>query len=232
MDTPASPEVTTAKVARRAITPVAGAIAGIVFAVLFAISVVILHETAGDASTDTGAWLTDDTASVKLALALLPFAGLGFIWFMAGARERLGRREDQFFSTVFIASGTLFLAMVFAAASGAAAIVAAAAGDPTAFAASETYHYARQAVDQFLSIFAVRMAAIVLLSQAVLWLRTRVMPRWMAFLAILGFLVLMFVYSQAFWLILVFPAWVLLVCLYILIAQPALEQGEAQIGLN
>jgi hypothetical protein len=230
MDTPASPEVTTAKVVRRAITPVAGAVAGIAFAVLFTISVVLLHTTAGAASTDTGAWLADDTASVKLALALLPFAGLGFIWYMAGSRERLGRREDQFFSTVFIASGTLFLAMVFAAAAGAAAIVAAAADDPTAFAASETYHYARQAVGQFLSIFAVRMAAIVLLSQAVLWLRTRVMPRWMAFLAILGFLFLMFVYSQAFWLGLVFPVWVLLVCVYTLIAQPAQEQQEAQIG--
>jgi hypothetical protein len=213
----AAPELATSKAARRAVTPVAGAVAGIIFAVLFTVSVTIFRQTAGDLSSDTGAWLSGDTGPFKVALGLLPFAGLAFIWFIAVARERLGSREDQFFSTVFITSGTLFLAMVFAGAAAMGGLVAAAANDPAEFAASTTYSYARQAVGQLLSIFAVRMAAIFLLSQAVLWLRTKVMPRWMALLAVLGFLVLMFVYSQAFWLVLVFPAWVGLVSVYILI---------------
>jgi hypothetical protein len=200
------------------VTPFAGAVAGVMFAALFAVSVIILRQTTGDLSSDTGAWLSEDTGTFKFALALLPFAGLAFIWFMAVARERLGSREDQFFSTVFIASGTLFLAMVFAGAAGIGGVVAAAAADPEEFAASTTYGYARQAVGQLFSIFAVRMAAIFLLSQAVLWLRTGVMPRWMALLAVLGFVVLMFVYTEAFWLILVFPAWVGLVSVYILVA--------------
>jgi hypothetical protein len=232
MATPASSELASTKVARRAATPVAGAIAGIIFAVLFTASMTLLRQTTGDVAHDTGAWLTEDTGLVKFALALVPFAGLAFLWFIAVARERLGRFEDQFFSTAFIGSGLLFLAMVFAAAAGAGAIVAAASNDPAGFAASTTYAYARQAVTQILAVYALRMAAIFQLSQASLWLRTRVMPRWMALITIVVAFILLFVFTQAWWVMLVFPAWVLLVSVYILIAQPAQEQREAPIGLK
>jgi hypothetical protein len=220
MATPASPAVTTSKVARRAATPVAGAVAGIIFAVLFGVSVTILSMTMGDLSNDTGAWLSGDTRPFKFGLALMPFAGLAFLWFIAVARERLGRFEDQFFSTVFIGSGLLFLAMVFAGAATAGAIAAAGANDPTGFAASTTYGYARQALAQILTAYALRMAAIFQLSQAALWMRTGVMPRWMALLTIVVALVLLFVFAQAWWVVLVFPAWVLLVSIYILIERP------------
>ena len=120
MDAPAPRDVTTVKVAHRATTPLAGAVAGIIFAVLFSASMTILRQTVGDIAHDSGAWLSGDTGLLKLALALVPFAGIAFLWFIAVARERLGRFEDQFFSTVFIGSGLLFLAMVFAAAATAA----------------------------------------------------------------------------------------------------------------
>ena len=220
MDASAPHDVTTVKVARRAATPVAGAVAGIAFAVLFSASMTILRRTVGDVAHDSGAWLSGDTGLLKLALALVPFAGIAFLWFIAVARERLGRFEDQFFSTVFIGSGLLFLAMVFAAAATTGAIVAAAANDPEGFAASTTYAYARQAVTQILAVYALRMAAVFLLSQATLWLRTGVMPRWIALLTYPVALVLLLVFTQSWWVILIFPAWVLLVSVYILIAQP------------
>ena len=220
MDAPAPRDVTTVKVAHRATTPLAGAVAGIVFAVLFSASMTILRRTVGDITHDTGAWLSGDSGLLKLALALVPFAGIAFLWFIAVARERLGRFEDQFFSTVFIGSGLLFLAMIFAAAATTGAIVAAAAHDPEAFAASTTYAYARQAITQILAVYALRMAAVFLLSQATLWLRTGVMPRWMALLTYPVALVLLFVFTHSWWVILIFPAWVLLVSVYILIARP------------
>jgi len=68
----------------------------------------ILRQTMGDVAHDTGAWLMGDAGLVKFALALVPFAGLAFLWFIAVARERLGGFEDQFFSTVSIGSGLLF----------------------------------------------------------------------------------------------------------------------------
>jgi hypothetical protein len=52
----------------------------------------------------------------------------------------------------------------------------------------------------------------------------------MALLTIAVALLLLFVFTQSWWVVLVFPAWVLMVSVYILIAQPAQEQREAQIG--
>jgi hypothetical protein len=116
MNAPASSALDVAKVQRRAATPIAGAIPGILFAVLFGVSVTIMNDTMADVAKDTGAWLQADSGQFKFALGLIPFAGLFFLWFIAVARERLGRFEDQFFSTVFLGSGLLFLAAVFAAA--------------------------------------------------------------------------------------------------------------------
>jgi hypothetical protein len=206
-----------AKVERRAATPIAGAVAGILFAVLFGVSVTIMATTMVDLSQDTGAWLETGAGAFKFALGLLPFAGLFFLWFIAVARERLGRFEDQFFATVFLGSGLLFLAMMFAAAASAGAIVAAYAKDPTGFAASSTYLYARQIVAQIFSVYALRMAAVFLISQATLWMRTGVMPKWMALLTYALALVLLFIFTQSQWVILVFPAWVFLVSVYILV---------------
>jgi len=227
------PAGASAKVARRARTPVSGAVAGIAFAVLYGTSLVITRQTMGDGASDNGEWLTGDTGPFKLALALIPFAGIAFLWFIAVARERLGKYEDQFFSTVFMGSGLLFLAMVFVAAAVAGAMVAAAEGDPEAFADSTTYDFARTAVTQILSIYALRMAALFLLSQATLWMRTRVMPRWLAAFTVVVALVLLFVFTQSWWVVLVFPAWVLLVSVYILISRPgdgAAADGGAEGG--
>ena len=180
MSAPSASDTGVVKTQRRATTPIAGAIAGILFAVLFGVSVTIMNNTMADVATDTGAWLHSDSGQFKLALGLIPFAGLFFLWFIAVARERLGRFEDQFFATVFLGSGLLFLAMVFAAAASAGALAAAYAKAPATFAASSTYLYGREVVAQIFAVYALKMAAVFLLSQATLWLRTKVMPKWMA----------------------------------------------------
>ena len=220
MGATAEPDSTTLTVERRAATPIAGAIAGILFAVLFGVSVTILDNTMADVA-GTGAWLGAGAGAFKFALGLMPFAGIFFLWFIAVTRQRLGRFEDQFFTTVFLGSGLLFLAMVFAAAAAAGAIGAAYARAPATFAAGDTYLYARQIIAQIFAVYALRMAAVFLLSQATLWLRTGVMPRWMALLTYLVALILLFAFTQASWVILVFPAWVFLVSVYILTARLA-----------
>ena len=221
MNVPASGDTSIVKVERRAATPIAGAIAGILFAVLFGVSITLMTTTMPSLSQDTGAWLETGAGRFKFALGLLPFAGLFFLWFIAVARERLGRFEDQFFSTIFLGSGLLFLAMMFAAAASAGALLAAYAHDPAGFAASGTYPYARQIMAQIFGVYALRMAAIFLISQATLWMRTGVMPRWMALLTYAVALVLLFIFTQSQWVILVFPAWVFMVSVYILVARLA-----------
>ena len=50
---------------------------------------------------------------MSLALGLVPFAGIAFLWFIGVIRDRIGQRGSRFFATVFLGSGLLFIAMVF-----------------------------------------------------------------------------------------------------------------------
>lgn len=201
----------------RAATPIAGAIAGILFALAFSAAIVLLASTMARPAVDTGQWLEGGAARVRLALGLMPFAGIFFLWFIAVTRQHLGRSEDQFFATVFLGSGLLFLAMVFWASASAGALLAAYARDPDRFAGTSTYLYARLSFAEVFNVFALRLAAVFILSQATLWVRTRVMPRWLAAVSYAVALFLLFVVSYSAWVVLAFPAWVLLVSTYLLI---------------
>ena len=199
-------------------SPRSAAVAGLLFAVFFSVSVIILRLSVADVSRDNGGlWLAEKAGWVTFAIGLMPFAGIFFLWFIGVVRARLGRLEDQFFSAVFLGSGLIFLAMVFVATGAAGAIVTGYARDPSGFPGSTTYYFARDLVAQIFGIYALRMASVFLLSQATLWLRTKVMPRWLVFVTYPVALVLMFVFTRSFWAVLVFPAWVFLVSIYILI---------------
>ncbi len=200
----------------RATSPVAGAIAGMLFAVLFSVSLVIIASTISALPHDTGAWLESGAAAFRFAIGLIPFAGLFFLWFIAVARQRLGSQEDQFFSTVFLGSGLLFLAMVFSAAASAGAIISSYTANPSGFAGSSTYLYARHVFAEIFFVYALRMAGVFQISGATLWLRTGVMPRWIAFVTYAAAVVLLFVVTQSIWIVLLFPAWVFFVSAYIL----------------
>ena len=51
-----------------------------------------------------------------MALNLLPFAAIAFLWFIGVVRDRIGEGEDRLFATVFLGSGLLFIAMMLSAA--------------------------------------------------------------------------------------------------------------------
>ncbi len=199
--------------------PIAGAIAGMLFAVLFGVAVAVLHDVATSAAADPKTWVGSDLGSLRFGIALIPFAGVFFLWFIAVSRQHLGHAEDRFFSTVFMASGILFLGMIFVAAAAAAAIAAVYSAEPSGFADRATYVYAQNVVLQILDQYALRMSGVFLMSQGTLWLRTGVMPRWIAVPTIPLGLVLLLVVSGRSLLFLVFPAWVFLVSVYILAAE-------------
>lgn len=103
--------------ARGLTTPRAAGVAGVVFAVLFALAFLFLRQSLGSA-LDTETVLRNVTGSGStLALAglyIVPFAGIAFLWFIAVVRDRIGEREDKFFATVFLGSGLLFVVWVAA----------------------------------------------------------------------------------------------------------------------
>ena len=116
-------------------TPRAAALAGIIFSVLLISAMVLLRVSVPAHPSVPGAWLTDSRrrTAVAVALNLIPFAGIAFLWFIGVVRDRIGEREDRLFATVFLGSGLLFVAMLFVGAAVAGGLIAgqAQSGAPT-----------------------------------------------------------------------------------------------------
>jgi hypothetical protein len=199
-------------------TPRAAALAGILFAVLFSGSVVLIRLSIPANPADGGVWLRERAGTVTFALGLLPFAGIAFLWFIGVVRDRLGQLEDQFFSTVFFGSGLLFLAMTFASAALVGGTLAAYAADSNRMIDSGVYTFARTVIYRITNIYGIKMAGVFMISLGTIWVRTRVMPRWLAFLTYALALGLLVSISSSLWMTLIFPGWVCVVSLYILMS--------------
>ncbi|MGZ6368461.1 MAG: hypothetical protein ACXWPS_21215 [Ktedonobacteraceae bacterium] len=224
-------------VARQAIrTPRAAAVAGIVFAVLFTISMVLMRLAIPEelSGSNTAAWLQGNTTTLTLALTLVPFSGIAFLWFMGVVRDRLGKMEDQFFSTVFSGSGLLFLAMMFVSAAIAGGILSSYALEPDTLTKSGVLVFGRAIMYTITKVYAVRMAGVSMIALATLWMRTGVMPRVYVFLSYALALLLLVSSNLTSWLMLVFPAWVFVISVFILIEslRGDLPEAKGMIGSN
>ena len=203
--------------ARRLKTPRAAALAGIIFAVLLGISLTLIRLAIPSLQADQGSWLENQASRVSLALSLIPFAGIAFLWFMGVIRDLLGDFEDRFFSTVFFGSGLLFLAMTFGASAIAGGILVSYSLDPGLLSQSVAYKLSRAVMYQISNGYGIRMAGVFMISLGTIWFRTQIMPRPLVFLTYGVALVLLLSISLSLWMTLIFPGWVLVVSIYILI---------------
>jgi hypothetical protein len=156
--------------------------------------------------------------SIRLALDLLPFAGIAFLWFIGVIRDRMGAREDRFFATVFLGSGLLFLAMIFTYSAVLGGLIMAHAAIPGKLIDSGIYTFARTVAYQIATVYALRMAAVFMISTCTLAIRVAMFPRWMAYLGYALALLLLLGSSRLYWNPLVFPLWVLVISVYVLLA--------------
>src|SRR6185312_12502249 len=164
-------------------TPKAAAIAGIAFSLLL-LSILWLMRTSIPADPlEPGAWLGTDTRAITIALNLVPFAGVAFLWFIGVLRDRLGQREDRFFATVFFGSALLFLAMLFAAAAviGAVVLVASSSG-PGELIDPASFHFARATAYIIMNVYAIKMGAVFMFSTSTVVIYTGITPRWIAYI--------------------------------------------------
>ncbi len=200
-----------AVVGRALRTPSAAAIAGILFALLLMAALVLVRVGAPSDSRDTGAWLTDPSSRrlVALALQLVPFAGIAFLWFIGVVRDRIGQREDQFFATVFLGSGLLFVGMLFVATAVAAGLLAGTAGRTGA----PDEIWGHRIVVIVMNTYAMRMAAVFTISTATIGLRTGFLPRWIGWSGYAIALVLLLAIGITPWVRVLFPLWILLLSL-------------------
>ena len=209
-------EVTSIRASVR--TPRAGAIAGILFSVLLITAFSLLRLSVPADPLEAGMWLKSSSNTVALALNLVPFAGIAFLWFIGVLRDRLGEREDRFFATIFLGSGLLFLAMLFASAAVAGATLRMGGAGPGMRIDSVLYTFGRTVTYELMNVYALRMAAVFMISTCMLSLRTGIVPRWMAYVGMLLALFLLFSLGSFDWAPLVFPLWVLLISVHLLLA--------------
>jgi len=200
----------------RLITPRAAAIAGILFSVLLITSLTLIRISVPANPLDAGDWLADRWKMVDLALNLLPFAGIAFLWFIGVVRDRLGEHEDRFFATVFLGSGLLFLAMLFASAAVAGGIISIYGSSPSMLISSGIYTFGRAVTYEIMNVYAMKMAGVFMISTCTLSLRTGITPRWMTYLGLVLALILLLSMGFFYWAPLVFPLWVLMISVHIL----------------
>jgi hypothetical protein len=198
-------------------TPRAAAIAGIVFSALL-ICVLWLLRAAAPNDVSAIRALPDDVAGrLSLALNLVPFAGVAFIWFLGVLRDRLGAKEDQFFATALLGAGLIFLVMMFVAASSVSGIVQAHFAGPAALPEGGDLALAKALSHELMQVYAFGMAALFMAVISTLALYIGFVPRRIAALGYACAALILLAGSRLSWVLFVLPGWVLLVSISILV---------------
>jgi len=214
---PAAIPVPAIEEARRQVrAPWAAGVAGLLFSALFTAALLLLRIPANRSDILQRFASGEDLAIVIGGMYLAPFAGIMFLWFVAVIRDQIGEREDRFFATVFFGSGLLFVALLFAAAAVVSTPAAAVQFMGQAPLSAEAVGLLRALAYTLLFAFATRGAAVFMIAAATIGIRSGVFPRWFALTGYLLGVVLLVAVSFADWFILVLPAWVAVVSLFIL----------------
>jgi hypothetical protein len=210
-------------------TPRAAGVAGIVFAGLFMASLLLLRPPGDGSVIALAKWYSGDVLStlVLVGLYTIPFAGIAFLWFIGVVRGRLERSQDLFFSTVFLGSGLLFVAMMFAAAACATAFaLQLETQGPLTSADLGALRLARALTYAFLYVYAARAAGVFMITTSTIAWRDESMPRWVAIVGYAIAAVLLLSIESFRLIILLFPIWVALVSVIILIKPGVIAEPD------
>jgi hypothetical protein len=165
----------------------------------------------------TGDWLETWAGSASLVLTLVPFAGIALLWFTGVVRDWLGEREDRFFSTLFFGSGILLVGLFYLWGAVFGAILRTRVVAAVELTDDDLYVFGFALMNEIVGNYVLRVAGIYMTAISTLWTRTGVMPRWLTlftYVLALGFLLAAQRIREARF---IFPAWVFVVSVYILI---------------
>ena len=107
--------------------------------------------------------------------------------------------------------------MLFASAAVGGGIITAYVARPAGLLDSATFAFARAVTYEIMNLYAVKMAAVFMITTSTLAIRTGFIARWIALLGYAFALFLLLSGRYIEWILMLFPLWVLLVSLYILI---------------
>jgi hypothetical protein len=205
-------------------TPRAAALAGIAFSLLLTIAFVLTRLAVPEEAAQPASEAM--RGGLVLALNLLPFAGIAFLWFVGVVRDRIGQREDRFFGTVFLGSGLVFIAMLFATGAIAGGLVFSGGEQATA----EVWDFGRRVSHTLLNVYAMRMAAVFAITTSTIVTQLSLAPRWLSVTGLATGVVLFVSVGWIPWVELVFPAWVFALSMHILIV--SFRANDPAVGAN
>lgn len=198
-------------------TPRAAAIAGIIFSILLTIGLLMMRSSIPANPLGAAAEVVHHAKMISRVLNLVPFAGIAFLWFIAVFRDHVGELEDRFFATVVLGSGLLYIAMFFASAALAGGLLTALSSGSESAIQSGAYAVGRAQIYQVMNIYGIKMAGVFMMSASTISLRTRIVPRGVTYIGYALALVLLLAVGTSAWTALVFPLWVFLMSVSILV---------------
>lgn len=203
---------------RKVRSPRSAAFAGIGYSVLMITGMIITASINSVRLEDITAELLESwSRKASLVILIVPFAGIAFLWFTGVIRDRLGELEDRFFATLFYGSGIIQVVLLFLWGAIFAAIMATKAMMVVESIDTRMYLFGFALMNEIIGNYALRMAGIYMTAINSLWSKTGLMPRWLTivtYVLALGFLVAAERIREARF---IFPVWVFVVSVYILI---------------
>jgi hypothetical protein len=196
---------------------------GIIHAVLFVLSFLLVSHVPGAQASDDALAAFYASGQQRLytiaGLYLMPFAGIAFIWFIVALRMWINihiSRENVLLSNIQLVSGILFVALFFVT----GAAYAATAASVQFVSASIGPVVMRQLPllgSTVMFVFAMRMAAMFVFTTTNIWRNAAILPRWFVLLsfAVGLFLLLSATFNRL--LAIVFPVWIVILCILILL---------------
>ncbi|MFN0241771.1 MAG: hypothetical protein ACKVWV_02680 [Planctomycetota bacterium] len=195
---------------------------GVAHAVLFLVSYWLLTSAPGPHSSDEELVAFyergDKRDLILVGLYVMPFAGIAFLWFSVALRAWIracSPRESELYSGMQLVSGILYVALFFAAAA-ASSVMAVSAEFSRAHVDPVVARLFPQYGATLLLVFAMRMASMFVFTTSRIGRVTGTLPRWFTRV---GFVVGLFLLLSATFsrmLVLVFPIWLLVLCVLLL----------------
>jgi hypothetical protein len=199
------------------------AVVGIAHAVLFLLSFLLMNEAphAGATTGEIVSYYSSDSRrrTLLVGLYLMPFAGIAFMWFSVSLRmwiEGSKREISYLLSNIQLVSSIIYVALFFCSA-GSLSVVAASVEFSDGQIDADIARGFPDLGRTLLFVFAFRMASMFVLTTSTIGRTTKILPRWFCFSGYAVGLFLLLSASFLAWFAIVFPAWLLVLGVILLI---------------
>lgn len=211
-------EQSEAVIQRNLRSPRSAAIAGILFAIMAAASMILIENIVTVAPAEINPdWFDSWSGTVSVVLFLISVSGIAFLWFTGVIRELIGDRENRFFATIYFGSAIILVVLLFMWAATLGAMFGAFTMASDILIGGDIYIFGFAMMNEIVGNFALRIAGVYMFSIGTVWARAAVTPRWLTlitFLVAIGFFFFAGAFREARF---IFPGWVFLVSVYILV---------------